>query len=294
MMPKRHHGRGFTQSQENLRDNWLLITGAGGGLGKAFALECAAAGYGLILTDLASSALEALAATIRRLYAVPVAVLFADLTRDGDREGLLGAIAQRGLRLCGLINVAGLDYEGVFLQREPAQIRTMLRLNVEAGLELTLGALKLRRQGQRLMVLNVGSLAAYFPMPYKAMYAAGKRMVLDFSLALREELRGENVTVTVLCPAGMPTNAEVVRSIGAQGWMGEMTTWNVGDVARRALRAAQRGRRVCIPGWINRVLVHLGGLLPAWLIARLVGLRWGHTRRALASRANLNPASKGG
>jgi short-subunit dehydrogenase len=42
-------------------------------------------------------------------------------------------------------------------------------------------------------------------MPVKATYAASKRFLLDFSIVMREELRPQGITVTILCPAGMPT-----------------------------------------------------------------------------------------
>ena len=53
-------------------------------------------------------------------------------------------------------------------------------------------------------LINVCSLAGFFPMPYKATYAASKRFLLDFSRALREEIKSFG-TVTALCPSGMPT-----------------------------------------------------------------------------------------
>jgi uncharacterized protein len=57
-------------------------------------------------------------------------------------------------------------------------------------------------------------------MPVKATYAASKRFLLDWSLALQEELRDQDVSVTVLCPALMPTTPETVKAIDAQGWAG--------------------------------------------------------------------------
>ncbi len=69
-------------------------------------------------------------------------------------------------------------------------------------------------------IITVSSLAAFFPMPVKATYAASKRFLLDFSLALREELRAVGATVTVLCPAGLPTCERSIRGIEAQGWIG--------------------------------------------------------------------------
>lgn len=124
------------------------------------------------------------------------------------------------------------------------------------------------------MLINVASLAAFSPMPVKATYAASKRFLLDFSLALREELRGLGATVTVLCPAGMPMTPETIEGIEMQGLIGHITTQNIGSVAAGALDAALRGRAVYIPGLFNRILQGLSALIPAQMAASLLGARW--------------------
>jgi short-subunit dehydrogenase len=173
-----------------------------------------------------------------------------------------------------LINVAGVDFEGIFTDRTPEQIRTILRLNIEANLEMTYTVLKLRDSGQVFRIINVASLAAFYPMPVKAIYAASKRFLLNFSMALREELRTAGCTVTALCPAGMPTTAECIRAIDAQGLAGIITTKNVGFVAAKTLDHALKGHAVYIPGFLNRLLRLLGSFLPASVIAYMIGSRW--------------------
>ena len=84
--------------------------------------------------------------------------------------------------------------------------------------------------------------------------------MLDFSLALREELRGLGATVTVLCPAGMPNTPENIRAIEAQGWIGQITTQDAGSVANATLDHALAGKAVFIPGVVNRILQLAGSL----------------------------------
>ena len=74
-------------------------------------------------------------------------------------------------------------------------------------------------------------------MPVKATYAASKRFLLDFSLALRNELREQNATVTVLCPAGLPTTEGCIAAIESQGLMGQLTTEDIGKVAHQTVEA---------------------------------------------------------
>ena len=267
------------------RSSFVMVTGAAGGLGKAFAVECASRGWDLFLTDLRSEPIETLAASLQATYGVKVIAQPCDLTDQAGRSALFDWIKTNRLRFWALVNVAGLDYEGLFYECSMAQIRTILRLNIEGALEMTHALLDYRDPYATFRIINVASLAAFFPMPVKATYSASKRFLLDFSLALREELRPLGATVTVLCPAGLPTTPECIRAIEAQGMMGQLTTLNTGSVAAATLDAAMCGNAVVIPGMLNRALQFLGGLIPPALIARLVAGRWlsAHQKRRLAA-----------
>ncbi|MCL6613932.1 MAG: SDR family NAD(P)-dependent oxidoreductase [Firmicutes bacterium] len=263
----------------------VCITGAAGGLGKAFAVECASRGWDLFLTDLSGEHLADLASGLSRAFGVSVEYHPCDLTDPEARAALFEEFRRRGRRFWSLINVAGLDYEGLFLERAREEIRRIVRLNVEAVLEMTHAILALRDEGRPFRLINVASLAAYYPMPVKATYAASKRFLLDFSLALREELRRVGGSVTVLCPAGLPTREEAIRAIEAQGLMGRLTTTDVGFVAARTIDSALRGRPVYVPGAVNRMLRFLGGLAPPGFAASFIGERWHETHRRVRTAA---------
>lgn len=264
----------------------VCITGATGGLGRAFAVECASRGWDLFMTDLSDDALKTLAYSLISTYNINIQYRSCDLTDFEERTMLFDYIREQGFSFHFLINIAGLDYEGFFSERTRKQIRTILRLNIEANLEMTHEILKIRDTARTFRVVNVASLAAYYPMPVKAMYASSKRFLLDFSRALREELRPMNVTVTALCPAGMPTTPECIRAIEAQGFAGRITTRNVGYVASHTIDRALRGRSVYIPGLINWMLKAAGTLVPAALIARLTGSRWKSAQRKRLTSQN--------
>jgi uncharacterized protein len=264
-----------------------LITGATGGLGKAFAAEVASRGWDVFLTDIDDARLGMLASSLARAYGVEARHQAVNLIEASSRAALLDRIQREGLRLRGLINVAGLDHEGLFMDRKSEEISTIVRLNIEATLLLTHALLRHRDHGMPFRIINVSSLGAFFAMPVKATYAASKRFLLDFSLALGNELRDENVTVTALCPAGMPTRPDVVEAIEAQGLMGQLTTENVGSVAHQTVEAAIRGRAVVVPGMLNRMLLVLSGLMPRAGIVELIGKRWraAHQNRAASQLA---------
>jgi short-subunit dehydrogenase len=258
-------------------ESLIMITGATGGLGRAFAVECASRGWNLFLTDLRLEPLDTLAGALRTTYGVKTLYQPCDLTDAGSRSALFEAVHANHLRFWGLINVAGGDSEGLFYEQTRQQIRSILRLNLEGTLEMTHALLGYRDPTFR--IINVASLAAFSPMPVKATYAASKRFLLDFSLALREEVRGLGATVTALCPAGMPTTPDCIHAIEAQGLLGQLTTCDIGAVAAGTLDAALRGCAVYIPGFLNRCLSALGSLFPPSLSASLIGSRWMSARQ---------------
>ncbi len=254
--------------------SYVFISGAAGGLGKAFAAECASRGWNLFLTDVSAGDLSILTSGLVRLYNVEIIYYPCNLTDPASRDELWKIIQQRNLRFHFLINVAGVDFEGPFIERTSAELGTIIRLNIESTVDMTSRALHFRDKTRMLRIINVSSLAGYYPMPVKAIYAASKRFLLDFSLALHHELAESGVTVTVLCPAGMPTTPSAISGIFAQGFMGRITTKNVGYVAAKTIDRALSGRMVYIPGVINRILRFLGGTVPPSLVAYFIGKRW--------------------
>lgn len=259
--------------------NLVFISGATGGLGKAFAVECASRGWNLFLTDLIPERLERLATSLRHTYGVDAIYHPCDLTDHEARAVLFEFIRNQGITFHMLINVAGLDYEGPFNERSRDEIRTIIRLNIESTLDVTHTLLDYAAVDQPFRIINVSSLAAFCPMPVKATYAASKRFLLDFSLALRDELRERGATVTVLCPAGMPTTPSCIQAIEAQGLMGQLTTKDIGLVAAKTIDYALRGRAIYIPGVINQLLQLAGGLVPPISLAGLIGSRWRATHK---------------
>jgi hypothetical protein len=265
----------------------VCITGAAGGLGKAFAKECAARGWDLYLTDLSPVKLDRLASGLGRLYPVSVQYAACNLLDPSEREAYWARLKEQGVTPDWLINVAGLDFEGAFMERSLDEITTIIRLNVEATVSMTRFMIETHEEGRSQHIINVSSLAGFYPMPLKAVYAASKRFLLDFSRAMNQELRPEGIHVLALCPAGLATKTDTIHSIESQGWMGQVTTMQTGTVAAQTINHALAGRPVFIPGWVNRVMRSLSALLPSDWVAWAIRKRWEKTR-ALAEKYQLS------
>ena len=256
----------------------VFITGAAGGLGKAFAVECAQRGWDLYLTDLNQEKLEILASALRRTYGVNVLYKECNLMDPESRQDMFQVITSGLHRFRGLINVAGLDVEGIFRERSREDIRSIVRLNIEGTLEVTHSLMDVMDPMQPFWIITVSSLAAFFPIPVKATYAASKRFLLDFSLALRDEVKSQGATVTVLCPAGLPTTVTALEGLEVQGLIGQLTTQNIGRVARLTINQALKGKFIVVPGFLNQVMRWAGSLIPPALLTKLLGKRWKSAR----------------
>jgi uncharacterized protein len=177
------------------------------------------------------------------------------------------------------VNVAGLDHEGPFLEKSREQILGILNVNVLSTVDMMHSLAGLRDKARTFRLINVCSLAGMFPMPVKATYAASKRLLIDMTLALREEFKSINATATALCPAGMATNDILLKSLDAQGFAGRITTLEVGHIAAGTINAALKNKAIYIPGTVNRLLNALGRFVPATFVARMIGRRWSKTNK---------------
>jgi short-subunit dehydrogenase len=186
--------------------------------------------------------------------------------------------------------VAGRDFEGAFLEKRREEMIFLARVLVETPLDLTHSLLELRDPARRFLLINISSLAAFFPMPYKATYAAAKRFILDHSRALHAELK-HIADVLVICPAGLPTTEESRRKMAAQGFWGKLTAQQTEKVVCRAVLLAIRGKAVYIPGAASQLLAWLGQLLPPEWAAFFVGKRWHAAQEKVSAAQNIkNPS----
>ena len=128
-----------------------------------------------------------------------------------DRQKLPGLVAEQGLDVDILVNNAGFTTVGD-VHANPDRQLGMVRVNVEALVDLTTMWLPGMVERGRGAVIQVASTAAFQPMPVQATYGATKAFVLSFSEATSAELKGTGVTMTALCPG--PVTTEFVEAGG--------------------------------------------------------------------------------
>jgi len=261
-----------------IRD-YVVITGASQGLGRAFAEELAQRGANLILVALPGQGLSGNARQIAWRHGVSAEYYETDLTAEKEPEALFQWIHDQGLPVSVLINNAGVGYNSRFDASTLRENESCILLNNLALVKLTHLLLpELRRHGEAF-VLNVSSLAAYFPMPSMPVYAPSKAFILNFSLALRQEMHDSSVHVSVLCPNGIRTNAACRVQIKNSGLAGRLTCKDADDVAGYAIERMLNGKGVIIPGFLNQMAAALGRFVPRSAIYAVVSIFWGRARR---------------
>lgn len=252
-----------------------LVTGASSGIGVAIAWELAARGHALILVARRKERLESLATELRDHHRVAAEPLAADLADPAERDRLVAAVNSRGRMVEVLVNNAGYGSRGDFVSNERERMVGMVRLNIEAVVDLTARFLPGMVERGRGAILNVASTAAFQPMPGAANYAASKAFVLSFSEAIRTELRGSGVGVTAVCPGPVRTEfGEVAGMSGVENNTPDALWMSAEDVAAAAIEGVENDKRVVVPGALNRAQSIVGQHSPRALALPLVQRIW--------------------
>jgi uncharacterized protein len=249
-----------------------LVTGASSGIGADVARSLARRGHGSTLVARRSERLEELAAELRDEHGVRVEVVEADLAGERGRDALFARIAELQLRVEVLVNNAGFGSGGLFVELDAERETEMVRLNVEAVIALCGRYVPEMVRRGRGGVLNVASTAAFQPLPRQATYGATKAFVLSFTDALHAELDGTGVTATALCPGPVRTEFADTAGIGEEAEGLPDVFWAESpEVAEQGVRGLERGRRVVVPGLLNRAGALGGQHAPRSLLLRVAG-----------------------
>jgi short-subunit dehydrogenase len=176
-----------------------LITGASSGIGEMYARRLAAGGFDLALVARREDRLKALADELTAAHGIQADVVAADLSKNKGVAQVTEHIeAHPDLTL--LINNAGFGKRGKFVEADLEDQLDMVRVHIIATVKLTRAALPGMIQQGRGAIINVSSVAAFFPSAGGATYSASKVYLNNFSEALSAELDGTGVKVQALCP----------------------------------------------------------------------------------------------
>ena len=219
-------------SADSLSGRVVAVTGGARGIGAAIAAEVVRRGARVAIGDLDESSAAATAAGLGER----AAGLALDVTDAGSFAAFLDAAEARLGPLDVLVNNAGIMWVGRF-HDEPEEVALrQFDVNLHGVLRGTkLAATRMRERG-RGQIVNVASSASKIAPPGEATYTATKHAVYGYSVAVREELRGSGVEVSVV----MPVVVDTELAAGTSGGRGK--TLRPEDVAAAVADAIERPR----------------------------------------------------
>lgn len=256
-----------------MKNNYAWVTGATGGLGKAFVSVLAERGDNLILTGRSEEKLTALREEILGKYPqLDVKIYAADLSNEGSRYAMMEKISAEGLKISLLANVAGADIQKGLTAYTQEKIAFQCRVNFEAAVSACQFAIA--NKAECLEIINLSSVSGIYPMPYFAIYSATKGALTSFSQALRAEMKGKNVAVTAILPGAMPTREDIKEQIKGQGLWGKLAAKSPESVARASLKAVRKNKRKVIVGFWNKMMRISTCWLPTSWRLKFIANRW--------------------
>ena len=254
-----------------------MVTGAGSGIGRAFAVELAKRGGRVVCADIDERAAKETIVLIEQDDGEALAVA-CDVADQGQVRGLADAAAAWLGRTPDLvINYAGIGAGGLPVgEASLDDWKRTLGINlwgVIHGCHVFVPQLRELGQGG---IINVASAAGFAAGPEMAAYNVSKAGVMSLSETLAAELSGTDIAVTVLCPTFVKTNifgGELIDPAAAQlaRRVARIVGFSPERVARMTLDAHDRGRLYVMPQLDAKALWRLKRLLPAQY-AQITGL----------------------
>jgi NAD(P)-dependent dehydrogenase (short-subunit alcohol dehydrogenase family) len=209
-----------------LQDKVFIVTGAGSGLGGAVAKQLVAEGAKVVICDINTAAGEKTAAE----FGASARFVATDVTVEADGQAAIACALEAFGHLHGLVNCAGVAPGEKILGREAPHLLASFAKAVNINLVGTFNMLRLAAaaiakeepglDGERGVIINTASIAAYDGQIGQAAYAASKAGVVGLTLPAARELARFGIRVVTIAPgifetpmmAGMPQ--EVQDSLG--------------------------------------------------------------------------------
>ncbi len=247
-----------------------LVTGASGGIGEDLARLIAAGGRNVVLLARSADKLQTLAGELSAAHRIEATVLAADLADASASSEIVRMLAGRGITIDILVNNAGFGTSGSFAREDPGEQLNMLQVNVVALTALTRAFLPGMIERKHGRILNVASTAAFQPGPFMAVYYASKAYVLSLSEALAEESAGSGVTVTCLCPGPTSTGFQSRAHVDKSRLFNLTQVARSADVAQAGYDGMLAGRRLVIPGLMNKITAQSIRISPRASVLKIV------------------------
>jgi short-subunit dehydrogenase len=197
----------------DLAGSVVVLTGAASGMGAELAVQLVQKGAHLALADRNEAGLVATTARAAR-KGVKITTHILDIADEAAVAGFPEMVLAAHGRANVLINNAGVALVGTFEQASLADFEWLMNINFWGAVRLTHGFLPLLRREKSAQVVLLSSVFGIIGPPGQTAYAASKFALRGFGEALRHELAGTQVGVTLVHPGGIDTNIARSARVG--------------------------------------------------------------------------------
>lgn len=234
-----------------MKQQRIVITGGGSGLGRALALEYARAGWRVAVLDRDGDSARSVAAEVEGAGGKSLA--FACDVTDGDAVGHASAAIRRGWRgLDLLVNNAGIAGSGTVVDTPEEDWRRIMEVNLFGVVTVCRAFVPAMIKTGAGHVVNIASAAGFVSAPGMAAYNVSKAAVISLSESLRVELAAHGIGVSVACPSFFRTNllddfkgSAESRAMALR--LMEKSPLKADDVARLIRRGVAKGEFMIVP-----------------------------------------------
>lgn len=219
-----------------LDGKWVMVTGAGRGIGRALAIKMAGEGAKMVLVARTRSELDGVADECQTVGSRRALTIPADLSDPVEVTQVAKAALQNTGGIHVLINNAGIHRPGNVLEGEPDDWDEMFAVNVSAPIHLTRELAPTMVKNKAGTIINIGSVAGLEPMTQGGAYAASKWALRGWSLSSYERLRHDGIKVMLINPGFVATD----MTQGISGVIPErmLQTADVAEAAMLAIRTS--------------------------------------------------------
>ena len=253
---------------------FTLITGATGGLGKAFTKECAKLRHNLILTATNQERLDSLKKELLEEFNIEIITKACDLSSFESIEKFIAFIQQNNLTIENFISNAGFITEGSFKHSDKTTLLKCVQVNCEGIVHLLKEILDAKKPENKLRILSVTSMAGEYSMPYMAIYSATKAMLNNLMTSIRIEYKKDNVQVLIVEPGAIATSNEMKEAIKSQGLKGKLSSVTPEKIAQKSIKLLFRNKKRYIPGFFNKLTILSSCFLTKEAKAKIAGNMW--------------------
>jgi short-subunit dehydrogenase len=241
---------------------FAIVTGASSGIGYELAKLCAENGFDLLVA--ADQPEITQAAQEFRALGVAVEALYVDLATLEGVDKLYAAA--KGRPVDALLANAGHGLGHSFLEQNFQEIKHVIDTNITGTIYLlhrVVRDMSMRNKGR---ILITGSIGGHLPGPYQAVYHGTKAFVDSFAVALRNELKETEITVTCLQPG--PTETDFFeRAEMMDTKVGQQKKADPADVAKDGFEAMMKGDGDIVSGIKNKMQVAMASVMPSDAVA---------------------------